>query len=77
MTTRAEALAAAAVCFAEARELRDSLPVEEAARIAYTPTGPSIEELERRIRARRTETTRPAQSGAPRAAARGRATKSA
>ena len=31
----------------------ETLPVEEAARRAYTPTGPSIEELEQAIRARR------------------------
>lgn len=29
---------------------RDRMSVEEAARLAYTPTGPSIEELERGIR---------------------------
>lgn len=53
MTTREEACRAAGAAFAEGLILRDSLPVEEAARIAYTPTGPSIEELEERIRARR------------------------
>lgn len=56
MTTRAEAITAAADCFA--RGLRtaygqDGTTVEEAARLAYTPTGPSIPELEARIRALR------------------------
>ena len=51
--TRAEAIAAAARIFVEACRVRDSLPVEEAARQAYTPTGPSIVELERKIRAQR------------------------
>lgn len=56
MTTRAEAITAAADCFA--RGLRtaygqDGTTIEEAARLAYTPTGPSIPELEQRIRALR------------------------
>lgn len=51
--TRAQAIAAAGRTFAEARRIRDSLPVEEAARRAYTPTGPPIPELERMIRAQR------------------------
>lgn len=51
--TRGEAISAAARIFVEACRVRDSLPVEEAARQAYTPTGPSIEELEQRIRAQR------------------------
>jgi len=51
--TRAAAFANAGRSFAQALYLLDTLPVEEAARGAYTPTGPSIEELERRIRARR------------------------
>ena len=51
--TRDEAIANAARTFVEACRVRDSLPVEEAARQAYTPTGPSIPELERIIRARR------------------------
>lgn len=59
MTTRAEATAAAGACIAEGLLLRDSLPVEEAARLAYTPTGPSIPELEDRIRAARTSRTAP------------------
>lgn len=51
--TRAAAIAAAGAALAEARRVRDSLSVEEAARQAYTPTGPSIPELERMIRAQR------------------------
>ena len=57
MTTRAEAVKAAGQCFAEGLILRDSLPVEEAARRAYTPTGPSIPEIEAKIRAQRGEAT--------------------
>lgn len=51
--SRAECIAAAAAAIAEGRRQRDTLPVKEAARIAYTPSGPSLEELERRIAARR------------------------
>lgn len=53
--TKTEALAAAAACFAEGRRQRDSLPVPEAARRAFTPGGPPLVELERRIRALRTQ----------------------
>jgi hypothetical protein len=49
----AEAINAAGRIVLEARRVRDSLPVEEAARRAWTPTGPSIEELEAMIRAQR------------------------
>lgn len=56
-----EAIRAAAQCFAEAYRLLDTLPVEEAARRAWTPTGPSIPELEARIRGRRaTQSSAPA-----------------
>lgn len=51
--TREEALARAAACVAEGRRLRDSLPVEEAARRAHVAGGPSIAELEDLIRAQR------------------------
>ena len=51
--TREAALERAAAVFAEARRVRDSLPVAEAARRAYTPSGPPIAELEARIRALR------------------------
>lgn len=51
--SRDEALTRAAACIAEGRRLRDSLPVEEAARRAHHAGGPSIEELEAMIRAQR------------------------
>lgn len=51
--TKAECIADAAQCIAEAAQLADTLPLAEAARIAYTPTGPSTAELEQRIAARR------------------------
>ncbi len=50
----AAAVAEAAAIIAAARYERDTLPVAEAARLAWTPTGPSLAELERRIAARRT-----------------------
>ena len=53
MTSRAEAIRRAGEHLAAAIELRDSLSPEDAARAAYTPTGPSIEELTARIRAER------------------------
>lgn len=53
MTTREECIAEAGRCLAQAIYLANTLPVAEAARLAYTPTGPSVEEIERRIRARR------------------------
>lgn len=53
MTTRAEAIRAAGECLAEAVILRDSLPPREAAELAWTPTGPSVDEIEALIRARR------------------------
>jgi guanylate kinase len=61
MTTRQEAIAAAGRVVAEDHLAQAARTVEEAARAAYTPTGPSIEELERRIRARR-ENTQTAQT---------------
>ncbi|WP_159622709.1 hypothetical protein [Ruania rhizosphaerae] len=62
MTTRQEAIRAAGAAIAEAYAQLDELPVEEAARAAYTPTGPPLAELEQRIRARRGLDTR--ESGA-------------
>ncbi|QIK83018.1 hypothetical protein [Sanguibacter sp. HDW7] len=56
-TTRTAAITAAGTSIAQAYALRDSLPVEEAARIAYTPTGPTLAELEDRIRAQRATQT--------------------
>lgn len=52
-TTRDQAIEDVGCMVLEARRVRDSLPVEEAARQAFTPTGPSIAELERMIRAQR------------------------
>lgn len=49
----ADAITEAGKIIAEARRIRDSLPVAEAARRAHTPTGPSVVELEDMIRARR------------------------
>lgn len=65
MSARDAAIASAAACIAEGYELLDTLPVDEAARRAYTPTGPSLTELEARIRARRAHQT-PAPGAAPR-----------
>lgn len=58
MTTREEACRAAGAAFAEGLILRDSLPVEEAARIAYTPGGKSIEEIKALILERRAANAR-------------------
>lgn len=55
MTTREEALAAAGRAHAAAIVRRDSLDPLQAAREAYEPGGPSVEELEARIRAQRAE----------------------
>jgi hypothetical protein len=51
--SREEALTRAGAVLAEARRLRDSLSVEEAARRALVAGGPPLEELERQIRAQR------------------------
>lgn len=51
--TREQAVREAGEVLAEAYRLLVELPVEEAARRAYTPTGPSLAELKARIRARR------------------------
>lgn len=48
--TRPDPIAAAAESLAEAELGIRRGTVEEAARRAYTPTGPPLEELERRIR---------------------------
>lgn len=49
----ADAIDAAGRILAEARRVRDSLPVAEAAARAWTPTGPPLEVLEDMIRAQR------------------------
>ncbi|WP_156226049.1 hypothetical protein [Pseudactinotalea suaedae] len=51
--TRAQAVAAAGAALAAGYEQLDSLPLAEAVDRAWTPTGPSREELADRIRARR------------------------
>lgn len=51
--TREEAIAAAGKAIAVGYHLLDTLPISEAARRAFTVGGPSVEELETRIRARR------------------------
>lgn len=49
MTSRVEAVTAAAQPLAAATRLLFDLPPAEAARLAFTPGGPSLQELERRI----------------------------
>lgn len=51
--TRAECIDAAGRALAAGLALRDSLPPRQAADLAWTPGGPSIQELEARIRADR------------------------
>jgi hypothetical protein len=52
---REECIRAAGMILAEGRRIRDTLPVAEAARRAFTPTGPTVTELEARIASRRTQ----------------------
>lgn len=47
------AIASAGAAIADGLALRDSLPPRQAAELAWTPTGPSVDELEARIRASR------------------------
>lgn len=53
--SRDEAIKAAGAEIADGIALRDSLPPRQAAELAWTPSGPSVDELERRIRAMRAE----------------------
>lgn len=53
MTTREQAIDQAAQVIAQARASQAERTVEEAARAAYTPSGPPLHELEDRIRRRR------------------------
>ena len=53
MASRDEAIRAAAVALAVGYEVLENAPLEEAVEAAFTPTGPSREELRRRICARR------------------------
>lgn len=52
----AECVDEAGAVFAQALIARDALSVEDAARAAWTPTGPSIAELEAEIRGSRAAT---------------------
>lgn len=53
--SRAQAVAAFGRTLRQARTIRDSLPPREAARLAYTPGGPSVDEIEALIRQHRAE----------------------
>lgn len=55
-----EAIAAAGEAFADALERLASRTPQEAARAAWQPGGPSVDVLEARIRAQRTQTARAA-----------------
>jgi len=54
--TREQCIREAAEAFAEARRHRDTRPLEEAVRAAWTPTGPPLDELRHRLAARRART---------------------
>ena len=51
MTTQAEAIADASLVLARARADLIEKPPRESAEAAYVPGGPTVDELERRIRA--------------------------
>jgi hypothetical protein len=59
VTTRERAVADAGACIAEAELLLHSGTVADAARRAYTPTGPSLADLEAQILTLRTQTPAP------------------
>lgn len=65
--TREQAVTAFGRTLRQARVIRDSLPPDEAARLAYTPGGPSVEVIEATIRRHRAE-VRAAAAAAPAAA---------
>lgn len=75
MTTREQAIATASACIAEAVLLLHTGTVAEAAARAYTPTGPSLAELEAGIAAIRAQTPAPRSQATLPAAAGSRATK--
>lgn len=56
MVTREEAVQAAGQVVAAGVRAQAAMSVEDAARAAYTPTGPPLPELEARIRAQRATT---------------------
>jgi hypothetical protein len=58
MSAREHAIDSAATVIADGLALRDSLPPRQAAEMAWTPTGPTIDELERMIRTSRGQATR-------------------
>lgn len=58
--TREDCIAAAGRALAAGRARRDSLSPRQAAEEAYVPGGPSVEQLEARIRAQRTQTAQAA-----------------
>ncbi|TFV49546.1 hypothetical protein [Blastococcus sp. TF02A-35] len=58
LPTREECFAAAARAFNAGRARRDALPVMDAAREAYVPGGPVVEELAAQIRAQREQARR-------------------
>lgn len=53
--SRADATAAAGAAVANGLAMRDALPPRQAAELAWTPTGPSVDELEQQIREMRAE----------------------
>jgi hypothetical protein len=55
--TRTDAVKAAGRAIADGLALRDALPPRQAAELAWTPSGPSVEELEMEIRRLRGEAT--------------------
>lgn len=53
--TRESCIAEAGAALADALAELDEMPARQAAEAAHRPGGPSVDELERRIRAERTE----------------------
>ncbi|MFG1846684.1 hypothetical protein [Micromonospora carbonacea] len=50
---RLDAISAAGAIIANGLAMRDALPPRQAAELAWTPTGPTVDELEQAIRAAR------------------------
>ncbi|MFJ1539365.1 hypothetical protein ACIODS_12550 [Micromonospora chalcea] len=61
---RDAAVASAGAILAHGLAMRDALPPRQAAELAWTPTGPSVDELERLIRAQRAAAAQPDRSAA-------------
>lgn len=57
--TRADATTSAGTAIADGLAMRDALPPRQAAELAWTPTGPSVDELERCIREARQMSAKP------------------